>query len=154
MHPLLLLEGAFNNVWLTTVYFHNQECDVAYIPTSGLGGENLVTRSQSSDLTKWYQGKCLLEQIGECSFSHSETNMAQSCACQNICFGEGVRQSLWNAMWLINFQVRSCWESFLNTDILKDLTNFFTDSFKPPQRSVDKPFRLCVADVFKGWLFF
>lgn len=27
---------------------------------------------------------------------------------------------------------------------------FFPDSFKPPQRSVDKPFRLCVSDVFKG----
>ncbi|XP_055666936.1 HBS1-like protein isoform X9 [Falco peregrinus] len=63
-----------------------KESDVAYIPTSGLGGENLVTRGQSSDLTQWYKGKCLLEQI---------------------------------------------------------------DSFKPPQRSVDKPFRLCVADVFK-----
>ncbi|XP_017685189.1 PREDICTED: HBS1-like protein isoform X1 [Lepidothrix coronata] len=63
-----------------------KESDVAYIPTSGLGGENLVTRGQSSDLTRWYKGKCLLEQI---------------------------------------------------------------DSFKPPQRSVDKPFRLCVADVFK-----
>ncbi|KAM6082632.1 HBS1-like protein isoform 2-T2 [Chlamydotis macqueenii] len=63
-----------------------KESDVAYIPTSGLGGENLVTRCQSSDLTQWYKGKCLLEQI---------------------------------------------------------------DSFKPPQRSVDKPFRLCVADVFK-----
>ncbi|KAF2974365.1 hypothetical protein EK904_009925 [Melospiza melodia maxima] len=63
-----------------------KESDVAYIPTSGLGGENLVTRGQSSDLTQWYKGKCLLEQI---------------------------------------------------------------DSFKPPQRSVEKPFRLCVADVFK-----
>nr|XP_009930283.1 PREDICTED: HBS1-like protein [Opisthocomus hoazin] len=63
-----------------------KESDVGYVPTSGLGGENLVTRSQSSDLTQWYKGKCLLEQI---------------------------------------------------------------DSFKPPQRSVDKPFRLCVADVFK-----
>ncbi|XP_077208280.1 HBS1-like protein isoform X1 [Paroedura picta] len=63
-----------------------KESDVAYIPTSGLGGENLVTRSLSSELTKWYEGKCLLEQI---------------------------------------------------------------DSFKPPQRSVDKPFRLCVSDVFK-----
>ncbi|XP_032910285.1 HBS1-like protein isoform X3 [Catharus ustulatus] len=63
-----------------------KESDVAYIPTSGLGGENLVTRCQSSDLTQWYKGNCLLEQI---------------------------------------------------------------DSFKPPQRSVDKPFRLCVADVFK-----
>ncbi|NXU52396.1 HBS1L protein, partial [Turnix velox] len=63
-----------------------KESDVAYIPTSGLGGENLVTRGQSSDLTQWYKGKCLLEQI---------------------------------------------------------------DSFKPPQRSVDKPFRLSVADVFK-----
>ncbi|XP_068255605.1 HBS1-like protein isoform X2 [Nyctibius grandis] len=63
-----------------------KESDVAYIPTSGLGGENLVTRGQSSDLTQWYKGKCLLDQI---------------------------------------------------------------DSFKPPQRSVDKPFRLCVADVFK-----
>ncbi|XP_067149792.1 HBS1-like protein isoform X2 [Apteryx mantelli] len=64
----------------------DQESDVAYIPTSGLGGENLVTRGQSDELAKWYKGKCLLEQI---------------------------------------------------------------DSFKPPQRSVDKPFRLCVADVFK-----
>ncbi|NWJ04019.1 HBS1L protein, partial [Crypturellus undulatus] len=63
-----------------------KESDVAYIPTSGLGGENLVTRGQSEELTKWYTGKCLLEQI---------------------------------------------------------------DAFKPPQRSVDKPFRLCVADVFK-----
>uniref|UniRef100_A0A3Q2HGT0 HBS1-like protein n=1 Tax=Equus caballus TaxID=9796 RepID=A0A3Q2HGT0_HORSE len=63
-----------------------KESDVAFIPTSGLSGENLITRSQSSELTKWYKGLCLLEQI---------------------------------------------------------------DSFKPPQRSVDKPFRLCVSDVFK-----
>uniref|UniRef100_A0A8D0LYB5 HBS1-like protein n=1 Tax=Sus scrofa TaxID=9823 RepID=A0A8D0LYB5_PIG len=64
-----------------------KESDVAFIPTSGLSGENLITRSKSSELTKWYKGLCLLEQI---------------------------------------------------------------DSFKPPQRSVDKPFRLCVSDVFKG----
>ncbi|XP_033091286.1 HBS1-like protein isoform X6 [Trachypithecus francoisi] len=63
-----------------------KESDVAFIPTSGLSGENLITRSQSSELTKWYKGQCLLEQI---------------------------------------------------------------DSFKPPQRSIDKPFRLCVSDVFK-----
>ncbi|XP_007520094.1 HBS1-like protein isoform X1 [Erinaceus europaeus] len=63
-----------------------KESDVAFIPTSGLSGENLIKRSQSSELTKWYKGLCLLEQI---------------------------------------------------------------DSFKPPQRSIDKPFRLCVSDVFK-----
>ncbi|XP_072576556.1 HBS1-like protein isoform X2 [Vulpes vulpes] len=63
-----------------------KESDVAFIPTSGLSGENLITRSQSGELTKWYKGLCLLEQI---------------------------------------------------------------DSFKPPQRSIDKPFRLCVSDVFK-----
>ncbi|KYO19043.1 HBS1-like protein isoform X1 [Alligator mississippiensis] len=63
-----------------------KESDVAYIPTSGLGGENLVTKCESSELTKWYKGKCLLEQI---------------------------------------------------------------DYFKSPQRSVEKPFRLCVSDVFK-----
>ncbi|XP_006776270.1 PREDICTED: HBS1-like protein isoform X2 [Myotis davidii] len=63
-----------------------KESDVAFIPTSGLSGENLITRSQSSELTRWYKGLCLLEQI---------------------------------------------------------------DSFKPPQRSIDKPFRLCVSDVFK-----
>ncbi|XP_070317532.1 HBS1-like protein isoform X2 [Odocoileus virginianus] len=63
-----------------------KESDVAFIPTSGLSGENLITRSQSSELTKWYKGLCLLEQI---------------------------------------------------------------DSFKPPQRSIDKPFRFCVSDVFK-----
>lgn len=46
---------------------------MAYIPTSGLGGENLVTRGQSSDLTQWYKGKCLLEQIGEYNFPHLKT---------------------------------------------------------------------------------
>uniref|UniRef100_A0A8C2DIG1 HBS1-like protein n=1 Tax=Cyprinus carpio TaxID=7962 RepID=A0A8C2DIG1_CYPCA len=64
-----------------------KDSDVFYIPTSGLSGENLTTRSKVADLTAWYTGPCLLEQI---------------------------------------------------------------DAFKPPQRSVEKPFRLCVSDVFKG----
>lgn len=38
---------------------------MAFIPTSGLSGENLITRSQSGELTKWYKGLCLLEQIGK-----------------------------------------------------------------------------------------
>ncbi|XP_028252888.1 HBS1-like protein isoform X1 [Parambassis ranga] len=63
-----------------------KESDVFYIPTSGLSGENLATRSSVSELTSWYSGPSLLEQI---------------------------------------------------------------DAFKAPQRSVDKPFRLCVSDVFK-----
>ncbi|XP_075453495.1 HBS1-like protein isoform X2 [Ascaphus truei] len=63
-----------------------KESDVSYIPTSGLGGENLVKRSQLSELTSWYKGPCLTEHI---------------------------------------------------------------DSLKAPQRSVEKPFRLCVSDVFK-----
>ncbi|KAM7368001.1 hypothetical protein PAMP_014257 [Pampus punctatissimus] len=63
-----------------------KESDVFYIPTSGLSGENLATRSSVAQLTSWYSGLSLLEQI---------------------------------------------------------------DAFKAPQRSVDKPFRLCVSDVFK-----
>uniref|UniRef100_A0A7N8XXM0 HBS1-like protein n=1 Tax=Mastacembelus armatus TaxID=205130 RepID=A0A7N8XXM0_9TELE len=63
-----------------------KESDVYYIPTSGLSGENLATRGSVSQLTSWYSGPSLLEQI---------------------------------------------------------------DGFKAPQRSVDKPFRLCVSDVFK-----
>ncbi|XP_048035244.1 LOW QUALITY PROTEIN: HBS1-like protein [Megalobrama amblycephala] len=63
-----------------------KDSDVYYIPTSGLSGENLTTRSKIAELTAWYTGPCLLEQI---------------------------------------------------------------DAFKPPQRSVEKPFRLCVSDVFK-----
>lgn len=63
-----------------------KDLDVFYIPTSGLSGENLTTRSTVSELTSWYSGPSLLEQI---------------------------------------------------------------DTFKAPQRSVDKPFRLCVSDVFK-----
>ncbi|XP_020776689.1 HBS1-like protein [Boleophthalmus pectinirostris] len=63
-----------------------KESDVFYIPTSGLSGENLTTRSTVSELTSWYSGPSLLEQI---------------------------------------------------------------DAFKAPQRSIDKPFRLCVSDVFK-----
>ncbi|TRY86995.1 hypothetical protein DNTS_009106 [Danionella cerebrum] len=64
-----------------------KDSDVFYVPTSGLSGENLTTKSVVADLTAWYSGPCLLEQI---------------------------------------------------------------DAFKPPQRSVEKPFRLCVSDVFKG----
>ncbi|XP_038655327.1 HBS1-like protein isoform X2 [Scyliorhinus canicula] len=63
-----------------------KDSDVAYIPTAGLNGENLITRSQVPELKVWYNGPSLLEQI---------------------------------------------------------------DSFKSPQRPVEKPFRLCVADVFK-----
>lgn len=63
-----------------------KDSDVFYVPTSGLSGENLTTRCTVPELTSWYSGPSLLEQI---------------------------------------------------------------DSFKPPQRSIDKPFRLCVSDVFK-----
>ncbi|XP_034555124.1 HBS1-like protein isoform X1 [Notolabrus celidotus] len=63
-----------------------KDSDVFYVPTSGLSGENLTTRSSVSELTSWFSGPSLLEQI---------------------------------------------------------------DAFKAPQRSVDKPFRLCVSDVFK-----
>ncbi|XP_076874765.1 HBS1-like protein isoform X2 [Brachyhypopomus gauderio] len=63
-----------------------KESDVYYVPTSGLSGKNLTTRSNDAELTAWYKGPCLLQQI---------------------------------------------------------------DAFKAPQRSVDKPFRLCVSDVFK-----
>uniref|UniRef100_A0A3Q2SYM5 HBS1-like protein n=1 Tax=Fundulus heteroclitus TaxID=8078 RepID=A0A3Q2SYM5_FUNHE len=63
-----------------------KESDVFFVPTSGLSGENLTARSTVSELTCWYKGPSLLEQI---------------------------------------------------------------DAFKAPQRSIDKPFRLCVSDVFK-----
>ncbi|XP_063299323.1 HBS1-like protein isoform X1 [Pelobates fuscus] len=63
-----------------------KESDVSYVPTSGLSGENMIKKSTISELTSWYKGPCLIEQI---------------------------------------------------------------DSFKAPQRSVEKPFRLCASDVFK-----
>lgn len=63
-----------------------KDSDVFYVPTSGLSGENLAKCSQIPDLTSWYKGPCLIDQI---------------------------------------------------------------DSFKAPQRSTDKPFRLCASDVFK-----
>ncbi|XP_040285111.1 HBS1-like protein isoform X1 [Bufo bufo] len=63
-----------------------KDSDVYYIPTSGLSGENLSKKSEISELTSWYKGPCLIDQI---------------------------------------------------------------DSFKAPQRSVEKPFRLCASDVFK-----
>lgn len=48
----------------TGVYLFLQESDVFYIPTSGLSGENLATRSSVAQLTSWYSGPSLLEQIG------------------------------------------------------------------------------------------
>lgn len=46
-----------------------QDSDVFYIPTSGLSGENLATRSSVSELTCWYSGPSLLEQIGKMSIT-------------------------------------------------------------------------------------
>uniref|UniRef100_A0A8C5QYD0 HBS1-like protein n=1 Tax=Leptobrachium leishanense TaxID=445787 RepID=A0A8C5QYD0_9ANUR len=63
-----------------------KENDVSYVPTSGLSGENMIKTSKVNEISSWYKGPCLMEQI---------------------------------------------------------------DSFKAPKRSVDKPFRLCVSDVFK-----
>ncbi|XP_028996747.1 HBS1-like protein isoform X1 [Betta splendens] len=40
-----------------------KESDVFYIPTSGLSGENLATRSSVAQLTSWFSGPSLLEQI-------------------------------------------------------------------------------------------
>lgn len=64
-----------------------RECDVCYVPCSGLTGENLSESTKEEKLTSWYKKGCLVDQI---------------------------------------------------------------DEFRPPVRSVDKPFRLCVADVYKG----
>lgn len=50
-------------VWSSVSMFF-QESDVFYIPTSGLSGENLATRSSVSQLTAWFSGPSLLEQIG------------------------------------------------------------------------------------------
>ncbi|KAJ8033459.1 HBS1-like protein [Holothuria leucospilota] len=64
-----------------------KDSEVVYIPCSGLGGENLVKRADNKELSQWYKGPCLLEQI---------------------------------------------------------------DVLKAPPRPIDKPFRMCVSDVFKG----
>ncbi|XP_077366729.1 HBS1-like protein isoform X3 [Festucalex cinctus] len=42
-----------------------KDSDVFYIPTSGLSGENLSARSTVSELTSWYSGLSLLEQIDQ-----------------------------------------------------------------------------------------
>ncbi|XP_070556539.1 uncharacterized protein [Ptychodera flava] len=64
-----------------------KDSEVAYIPCSGLTGENLVEHPKEARLKMWYNKHTLVEQI---------------------------------------------------------------DKFKPPKRPIDKPFRLCVSDVFKG----
>lgn len=40
-----------------------KDSDVFYIPTSGLSGENLASRSSVSQLTSWFSGPSLVEQI-------------------------------------------------------------------------------------------
>lgn len=54
---------------VSLVFYSLQESDVFYIPTSGLSGENLATRSSVSELTSWYSGPSLLEQIGKLSIT-------------------------------------------------------------------------------------
>lgn len=42
-----------------------RECDVTYVPCSGLAGENLVEKSTEAALTSWYNGPTLLQVIGK-----------------------------------------------------------------------------------------
>ena len=64
-----------------------KECDISFIPCSGLSGVNLTGKIPEPKLQSWYKGSTLKEQI---------------------------------------------------------------DKFKVVSRPVDKPFRLCVGDIFKG----
>ncbi|CAJ0948078.1 unnamed protein product [Ranitomeya imitator] len=87
-----------------------KDSDVHYVPTSGLSGENLSKKSEIKELTSWYQGPCLIDQIEACSF-----NMT------TIRGGKTKNRFVWSLQILL----------------------------KAPQRSIDKPFRLCASDVFK-----
>lgn len=40
-----------------------KECDVTFVPTSGLKGENLIKPSSDPNLASWYTGPCLLDVI-------------------------------------------------------------------------------------------
>ena len=51
-----------------------RDCDVTYVPCSGLAGENLVEKSKQDLLSKWYRGPSLYEVIGILFFG-----------CQTIC---------------------------------------------------------------------
>ncbi|XP_063227259.1 protein HBS1 isoform X2 [Bacillus rossius redtenbacheri] len=42
-----------------------RECDVSFVPCSGLSGENLGSAPSESRLLRWYQGPCLVEVIDQ-----------------------------------------------------------------------------------------
>ncbi|GAA5812847.1 hypothetical protein MFLAVUS_006306 [Mucor flavus] len=44
-----------------------KKSNVTFVPVSGLTGENLVKKSEVSELTCWYKGTCLLDQIDKFS---------------------------------------------------------------------------------------
>lgn len=84
-------ETRFNEVMQKLKLFLKQagfkDCDVNYVPCSGLTGDNLVVRPSIKELLDWYSGPTLLQRI---------------------------------------------------------------DQLSPPPRPVDKPFRCCIADIFRG----
>jgi len=41
-----------------------RESDITFVPCSGLIGDNLTTKPDKLELTKWYNGATLLEAIG------------------------------------------------------------------------------------------
>uniref|UniRef100_A0A8C5QYX6 2-aminomuconic semialdehyde dehydrogenase n=1 Tax=Leptobrachium leishanense TaxID=445787 RepID=A0A8C5QYX6_9ANUR len=42
-----------------------KENDVSYVPTSGLSGENMIKTSKVNEISSWYKGPCLMEQIDQ-----------------------------------------------------------------------------------------
>ena len=46
-----------------------KETDIAYIPCSGLAGENLTASPTVAALAEWYRGPTLVHQIGSFSFT-------------------------------------------------------------------------------------
>lgn len=61
---------------------------------------------------------------------------------------------LWESSAVLVLLIKTWWGKQKTFRLLHLSSSLFlclsADAFKPPQRSVEKPFRLCVSDVFKG----
>lgn len=48
--------------------------NITFVPISGLTGENLSSKSSDPNLTKWYDGPCLLDILDECQVPKRAAN--------------------------------------------------------------------------------
>ncbi|XP_022777846.1 HBS1-like protein, partial [Stylophora pistillata] len=121
------------------------ESDVVYVPCSGLTGENLTGSSQEPLLRAWYNGPSLLDRIDNFRPPKRDLDKPFRFCVSDIYKGMGAGINVTGKLEAGRLHVGD-----KIVVMPAGVQGQVKDNFRPPKRDLDKPFRFCVSDIYKG----